>query len=59
MKDFGRLAAAGASFTAALALALAGGIWLTARTGQPAYIFAGLVIGLAVSGYLALRLLLR
>lgn len=59
MSEFGRLAAAGATFTVVLASAIGLGIWLSGRTGQPLYVLAGLIVGLAVSLYLGVRLILR
>jgi hypothetical protein len=59
MTEFGRLAAAGAAFTVALGTCIGLGIWLSARTGQPMYVLAGLAAGIAVSGSFAVRLLLR
>ena len=59
MSEFGRLAAAGATFTVMLGSCIALGIWLSGRTGQPLYVLGGLLVGLAVSGYFAVRLLLR
>lgn len=59
MSEFGRLAAAGAAFTVALGSCIGLGIWLSDRTGQPMYVLAGLAVGIALSGYFAVRLLLR
>lgn len=59
VREFGRLAAGGATFTVALGSFIGLGVWLSSRTGQPLYVLAGLLAGLLVSAYFAVRLLLR
>ena len=50
---------AGGTFAAAAVLGLAAGILAAGRLAQPLYAPAGLLIGAAVGGYSAVRLLMR
>jgi hypothetical protein len=50
---------AGGSFAAAAVLGLLGGILAADRTGRPLLVPAGLILGAAIGGYSAVRLLMR
>jgi hypothetical protein len=51
--------AAGGTFAAATLLGLLAGVWIGRATGQPLWTVGGLLAGLLLGGYSALRLLLR
>jgi hypothetical protein len=50
---------AGATFAAAAILGLVVGIFAAGRMAQPILVPAGLMLGLAIGGYSALRLIFR
>jgi hypothetical protein len=50
---------AGASFAGAAILGLVVGIVVATRVGQSLYVPAGLLVGAAIGGYSALRVVLR
>ncbi|HEX8806341.1 MAG TPA: hypothetical protein VF741_05290 [Candidatus Aquilonibacter sp.] len=51
--------AAGGAFTGAALLGLVIGIFVGQRTAQPLWAFVGLMLGIGVGGYSAVRLLFR
>ena len=51
--------AAGGSFAVAALGGLFAGIWLGRMTGQQLWVVGGLLVGIAIGGYSAFRLLLR
>ncbi len=57
MKDAVPVIAAGSTLAGATLAGLLLGIFVGARTGQPMWAFVGLIVGLAVGGYSAMRLL--
>ena len=59
MKDLAPVLTAGGAFTGATLAGLLIGILVAQRTAQPLWAFAGLVVGLAVGAFSALRLLMR
>lgn len=59
MRPFLPILAAGGFFAAASVLGLFGGIVAAGRTGQPFLVPVGLMMGAAIGGYSALRLVLR
>jgi hypothetical protein len=50
---------AGGTFAAAAVIGLLLGVLASGRTGQPLLVPAGLVLGIAVGGYGAIRLIVR
>jgi Putative F0F1-ATPase subunit Ca2+/Mg2+ transporter len=59
MKALLPVVGAGGIFAGAALAGLLLGIWLGRQLGQPLWVFAGLLGGLAIGGYSAFRLLLR
>jgi hypothetical protein len=59
MKTMVPVLTAGGAFAAATLAGLLLGALVGQRTGQPLWAFAGLMIGLGVGGYSAVRLLMR
>ena len=59
MKQILPVLAAGGTFAAAAVLGLLVGIVAAGRSGKPILVPAGLLLGAALGGYSALRLLLR
>jgi hypothetical protein len=53
------LLTAGGTFAGAVALGILGGIGLSNRTHQPAWVLGGLFAGLAVGGFVVVRAFLR
>jgi hypothetical protein len=51
--------AAGGTFAGTVLLGLLAGIWISEGTHEPLWVLGGLVVGLVLGGYGALRLLLR
>jgi hypothetical protein len=50
---------AGGTFAAAAVIGLAAGVLAAGRTGQALWVPAGLLVGAAIGGYSAIRLLFR
>jgi len=59
MKSVLPVIGAGGVFAGGTLAGLVLGIWLGRQVGQPLWVFAGLLAGLAIGGYSAFRLLLR
>lgn len=59
MKDALPVIAAGGTFAGATLAGLLIGIFIGSRTGQPLWAFVGLILGLAIGAYSAVRLLFR
>ncbi len=57
MKEAFPVIAAGGTFAGATLAGLLIGIFIGGRTGQPMWAFVGLIAGLAIGGYSAVRLL--
>jgi hypothetical protein len=53
------VAVAGGTFAAAAVVGLLLGVLAAGRTGQPLLVPAGLVLGFAIGGYSAVRLIVR
>ena len=59
MKELLPIIAAGSAFAAAALVGLVAGILVGQRTGQPLYAFLGLLAGLGIGAYSAIRMLMR
>lgn len=59
MNELVPVIAAGGTFAGATLAGLLIGIFIGGRTGQPLWAFVGLIVGLAVGAYSAVRLLFR
>lgn len=59
MKPLLPVLVAGGTFAAAAIIGLVFGVIVSARSGQALFAPAGLMVGAAIGGYAALRLLLR
>jgi F0F1-type ATP synthase assembly protein I len=59
VKSLAPVLAAGGTFAGTVLLGLLIGILIAQRTGQPLWTLAGLLVGLGIGGYSAVRLLLR
>jgi hypothetical protein len=59
MKSLLPVLAAGGTFAGAAVLGLAAGVLAAGRFGEPLLVPAGLLVGAAIGGYSALRLLMR
>jgi hypothetical protein len=59
MKSLAPMLVAGGASAGAIALGLIGGILLSNRTHQPAWVLAGLLAGLCAGGYVLVRALMR
>ncbi|HEV7178473.1 MAG TPA: AtpZ/AtpI family protein [Candidatus Baltobacteraceae bacterium] len=59
MKTAAPLLAAGGTFAATALIGLFAGAALARHSGQPMWAFAGLLLGLGIGGYAAVRLLMR
>ena len=59
MNEFVRVVAAGGTFASAALAGLVAGIFIGSRSHQPFWAFIGLIAGLALGAYSAVRLLLN
>lgn len=59
MSGAGPVIAAGSAFAFTVLIGIAVGVWLQRATGNGLWVLAGLVLGIAVGGYSAVRLLFR
>jgi hypothetical protein len=51
--------AAGGTFAATAIVGLLVGIWIAGRTGSQLWVFGGLIVGLGIGAFSAIRLLFR
>lgn len=59
MKSILPVVTAGGTFAACTLLGVLAGVWLGGRTGQQLWVLGGLLAGLALGAYSAVRLLVR
>jgi hypothetical protein len=59
MKSLAPMLVAGGTSAGAIALGLIGGILVSNRTHQPAWVLAGLGLGVGLSGFVLVRALMR
>lgn len=59
MKPMLPLLGAGAGFAATTLAGMAAGVWIARSTGHPLWVIGGLMAGMALGGYAAVRLLVR
>jgi len=53
------IVAAGGAFAASSIIGLVVGVWVAGRSGQPLWVLIGLLVGMGLGAYAAIRLVIR